>query len=186
MKVCVPRVDLPSHFTRYFFHVNYWKECRRIIRPLLSTYLNILGNILKKIINAEQAASHYLKQCWSSFYYRRVTRPRSFNSLIPGSDLKSLVFKLISKVSWAFPACDLADDYSTLIQVMACCLTAASHYLNPHWSSSRPRWVNKPLPYIFKKNTYMFHMGMLINIISESCFFSIEFLTVWWRWWLDV
>ena len=45
---------------------------------------------------------------------------------------------------------DLADDESTLVQVMAWCHQATSHYLNQCWPRSptpyeatRPQWVNK-------------------------------------------
>ena len=50
---------------------------------------------------------------------------------------------------------DLADDKSTLAQVMACCLTALSHYLSQCWHRSmspygitRPQWVNMDEFYI--------------------------------------
>ena len=45
---------------------------------------------------------------------------------------------------------DLTDDKSTLVQVMALCRQATSHYLNQCWSSSmspygvtRPQWVKR-------------------------------------------
>ena len=48
---------------------------------------------------------------------------------------------------------DLADDKSTLVQVMAWCRQATSHYLNQYWPRSptpygvtRPQWVNTWAP----------------------------------------
>ena len=48
---------------------------------------------------------------------------------------------------------DLTDDKSTLVQVMAWCRQATSHYLSQCWLSSlsphgvvRPQWVKKNLP----------------------------------------
>ena len=48
---------------------------------------------------------------------------------------------------------DLTDDKSTLVQVMAWCRQAASHYLNQCWPRSpmpygvtRPQWVNAHVP----------------------------------------
>ena len=47
---------------------------------------------------------------------------------------------------------DLTDDKSILVQVMACCLMAPSHYLNQCWPKSptpygvtRPQWVKREL-----------------------------------------
>ena len=44
---------------------------------------------------------------------------------------------------------DLTDDKSTMVQVMACCRQATSHYLSQCWPSflspygvTRPQWVN--------------------------------------------
>ena len=48
---------------------------------------------------------------------------------------------------------DFTDDKSTLVQVMAWCRQAASHYLSQCWPRSmlpngvaRPQWVNKMIP----------------------------------------
>ena len=83
-----------------------------------------------------------------------------FNSLAPGRsecDSKNVIFNLILLIGifkssngnvlrW-MPQ-DLTDDKSTLVQVMAWCHQAASHYLNQCWPKSpmsygvtRPQWV---------------------------------------------
>ena len=78
------------------------------------------------------------------------------NSLVPGrfqQNLWKIIFKLIfwliAMISQAkLPSLDLSDDKSTLVQVMAWCCQATSHYLNQCWPRSlppygitRPQWV---------------------------------------------
>ena len=63
-----------------------------------------------------QATRHYLSQCWlSSLSPYGVARPQWVNSFWPGD------------VIW------WQRTGSTLAPVMACCLTAPSHYLNHCW-----------------------------------------------------
>ena len=54
-----------------------------------------------------------------------------------------------SEIALRWTSLDLGDDESTLVQVMAWCLQATSHYLNQCWPRfllsygiSRPQWVN--------------------------------------------
>ena len=54
-----------------------------------------------------------------------------------------------SEIALRWTSLDLKDDKSTLVHVMAWCLTAPSHYLNQCWPRSlplyvvtRPQWVN--------------------------------------------
>ena len=86
----------------------------------------------------------------------------SFNSLAPGRPgchFKTAIFNLVlligiftlskdNTLRW-MPR-DLTDDKSTLVQVMAWCRQATSHYLSQCWPSSmspysvtRPQWVKK-------------------------------------------
>ena len=87
-----------------------------------------------------------------------------FNSLAPGRfewNFRYLTSQIISvidgwgiscKLALRWTSLDLTDDKSTLVQVMACCLTASSHYLSQCWPRSlspygvtRPQWViNQP------------------------------------------
>ena len=88
-------------------------------------------------------------------------RKQFFNSLAPGRPrchLKNAIFNLIlligifilskdNALRW-MPR-DLTDDKSTLVQVMAWCRQATSHYLSQWWPSSmspygvtRPQWVD--------------------------------------------
>ena len=87
-----------------------------------------------------------------------------FNSFAPGRCrhiFKIIIFKLISWTGISCTACEIAvrwipwnsiDDKSTLVQVMAWCRQATSHYLSQCWPRSmspygvtRPQWV-KGLP----------------------------------------
>ena len=83
------------------------------------------------------------------------------NSLAPGrfeENFREVIFKVISvtdgwgiscKIALRWMPLNLTDDKSTLVQVMAWCCQATSHYLNQCWSWSltpygitRLQWVN--------------------------------------------
>ena len=84
-----------------------------------------------------------------------------FNPLAPGifeCHFRYLIFQIISVIdgwviSWELAlrwmSLDLTDDKSTLVQVMAWCRQATSHYLRQWWPRSlspygvaRPQWVS--------------------------------------------
>ena len=86
---------------------------------------------------------------------------RWLNSLAPGKfewNFTYLIFQIISVIDGWGIACevalrwislDLTDDKSTLVQVMAWCRQARSHYLSQCWPRflspygvTRPQWVN--------------------------------------------
>ena len=93
------------------------------------------------------------------------------NSLAPGRsecDSKNVIFNLVLLIS-IFRSChdnalqwmpkNLTDDKSTLIQVMAWCRQATSHYLSQCWLSflspygvTRPQWINTASSYVADKN----------------------------------
>ena len=87
-----------------------------------------------------------------------------FNSLAPGRfqfNFRKVIFKLTSvnggwgisyEIALIWMPQDLTDDKSTLVQVMAWCRQATSHYLSQCWPRSlwpngvtRPQWVNLKL-----------------------------------------
>ena len=99
---------------------------------------------------------------WTAVGARRHNTQTIINSLAPGRlewNFGWLSFKLISQsdgwgisseVALRWWSVDLTDDKSTLVQVMAWCRQATSHYLNQCWPSSvtpygvtRLQWVNK-------------------------------------------
>ena len=116
----------------------------------------------KPWLDAPPATSHYLKQCRPTLLiYKWITRPWWINSLAPGKfewNFRYLIFQIISVIDGWVISCELAlrwmslnltDDKSTLVQVMAWCRQATSHYLNQCWPRSptpygitRPQWVN--------------------------------------------
>ena len=91
---------------------------------------------------------HVLGLSWYSVH--------EFNSLSPGRferNLRRVIFKLILMIGGWGIFCEIAlrwmSDKSTLVQVMAWCRQATSHYLSQRWPRSmssygvtRPQWVN--------------------------------------------
>ena len=90
------------------------------------------------------------------------TRQTTLNSLAPGRsecDSKNVIFNIVLQIGIFRPSHDnvllwmpqdLTDDKSTLVQVMAWCRQATSHYLSQCWPRSvspygitRPQWVKR-------------------------------------------
>ena len=90
-----------------------------------------------------------------------VTLPQWVNSLVPvrfQRNFRKVIFQLIlvidgwnisCKIVLKWMPMDLTDGKSTLVQVMAWCHQATSHYLSQCWPKSlspygviRPQWVN--------------------------------------------
>ena len=112
-------------------------------------------------LNAEEAKSHNLNQWWLiSQIQICFPGPRWVNSLAPGWfewNFNQAVFKLIlvtdgwgifCETTLRWMSLDLTDEKSTLVQVMAWCRQATSHYLSQYWPRSltpygvtRPQWV---------------------------------------------
>ena len=93
------------------------------------------------------------------------TWPNVINSLAPGRfqfNFRWVIFKLTlvnggwsisSEIALTWMPLDLTDDKSKLVQVMAWCRQATSHYLSQCWPRSmlpngvtRPQWVNSSPP----------------------------------------
>ena len=99
-----------------------------------------------------QTTSHYLIQCWPrSVSLYGVTRPQWVNSLV----LEKMIIcvtcglNLSCETARMWLSLNLSDDKSTLVQVMAWCHQATSHYLSHCWPRSmskygisRPQWVH--------------------------------------------
>ena len=98
------------------------------------------------------------------------------NSLSPRRferNLRKVIFKLIlmiggwgifCKIALRWMSMDLTDDKSTLVQVMAWCRQATSHYLSQCWPRSmspydvtRPQWVKSWFKYCMS-----IHRGLVI------------------------
>ena len=86
-----------------------------------------------------------------------LSYPLEINSLAPGRfqrNLRKVIFQLISVIDVWSISCkivlkwmpmDLTDGKSTLVQVMACCRQATSHYLSQCWPRSlSPYGISRP------------------------------------------
>ena len=97
----------------------------------------------------------------------------SINSMVPGKfqwNFRYVIFKWIlvidaCEIALIWMSLDLTDDQSTLVQVMAWCRQATSHYLSQCWPRSllpygvtRPKWVKRGM------NGYVFDTGAVLSI----------------------
>ena len=105
------------------------------------------------------SSSNKAPSCWQSLP-GLLTGTYSFNTLAPGKfewNFRHVIFKQIFVIDGWGISCEIAitwmsldftDDQSTLVQVMAWCRQATSHYLNQCWpwfllpyGITRPQWV---------------------------------------------
>ena len=130
------------------------------------------------------------------------------NSLAPGRfewNCGEVIFKVFLVVdSWGIDcqialrdmSLDLTDDKSTLVQIMAWCLTAPSHYLNQWWlryltpyGVTRPQWVKLdensngcPVAYFCRAQKLRRSTSSLqINIFYRKCDFIKQWLIWYYR-----
>ena len=135
----------------------YMTQCWVILHWTIRNKLQWNVNQNMSISCPENASSDMRSAKWQPFCFGFSV----FNSLAPGRseyDSKNVIFNLVlligifrsshdNALQW-MPQ-DLTDDKSTLVQVMAWCRQAASHYLSqclPRYMSPygvpRPQWVN--------------------------------------------
>ena len=142
-----------------------------------------------------------------------IVKAISINSMTPGRferNLRKVIFKLIlmiggwgifCKIALRWLSVEPTDDKSILVQVMAWCHQAASHYLSQYWPRSvspygvtRPQSVNSMTPWkwpadqndIFSNTYFVTNIKKIllektlrcvarnVLMISQHCF----------RWWL--
>ena len=124
-------------------------SCELVLRWMSLDLIDDKSTLVQVMAWCHQATSHYLNQCWPrSLLPYGFTRPQWVTSII---------FKLIIEISRrricygitlrSVPL-NLINKKSTLVQVMALCHQAPSHYLNQCWPRSpmpydvgRPQWV---------------------------------------------
>ena len=106
--------------------------------------------LVKVMAWCRQATSHYLSQCWPrSMLPNGVTRPQWVNNLRSEQNGRHLAATFSNAFSWLkiilfwlkFQWSLLLSIQSTiwlsaLVQVMAWCCQATSHYMNQYWSRS--------------------------------------------------
>ena len=114
-------------------------------------------------LGIKQVPSHHLNKGLWSLMHVCVSCPEWVNSLAPGRfkfNFRKVIVKLTlvnggwgisNEIALRWMPQDLTGDKSTLIQVMAWCRQATSHYLSQCWpwamspnGVTRPQWV-KPL-----------------------------------------
>ena len=102
----------------------------------------------------------------------------SINSLVPGKfeiHIRYVIFKRISvtdgwgisrEIALIWMSLDFTYDQSTLVQVMAWCHQATSHYLSQCWlrflspyGATRPQWILLPSVAITVQHTLQFQNG---------------------------
>ena len=120
---------------------------------------------------------------WRSLLMTHTQKKSLINSLAPGRfqfNIRYIIFKLtLGNGGWGISyeialrwmPQDLTDDKSTLVQVMAWCRQATSHYLSQCWPRSmspngvtRPQWV-KPLP---QTGIELFLIIKILNCLEET------------------
>ena len=120
------------------------------------------------------------------------------NPLAPGKfdwNFRYVIFKRISVIDGCGKSCeidlwwmplDLTDEQSTLVQVMAWCCQATSHYLSQCWPRflspydvTRPQWVNPQVKddrcsrYPLERGTYLIRgMGPHVSKVSLKYLFT--------------
>ena len=141
---------------------DYW------LLPLAAIGISVWNNVgAFHLLRASDIGLKYLEIMPYTMYVKwhiqiTATSPRGqwVNTLAPGRcgcNLKLVIFKHTSRVDILSISCEIAlrwmpqdftDDKSTLVQVMAWCRQATSHYLGQCWPPSispygvaRPQWV---------------------------------------------
>ena len=120
------------------------------------------------------------------------------NSSAPGrfeQNFRQVIFKLISvtdswgiscKIALRWMPLDLTDDKSTLVQVMAWCRQATSHYLNQCWPRfmlpygvTRPQWVkNEPITSLWPSDNIRWTSSSTLVQVMACCLLSAK-LIIW-------
>ena len=179
-----------NHTSRHFQYIQeviiIWQHrCPHHVAQMANKTCNVDHLWNKIIFNIKQSPAKsmnsFLKSMSSQYTCGNITMADELNkftllnSLAPGRfefNFRLVIFKLILvnggwgicyQIALTWMPLDLADDMSTLVQVMAWCRQATSHYLSQCWPRSmppngvtRPQWVkhNHELP-----NQYMLHIS---------------------------
>ena len=133
---------------------------------------------------------------------KRGPRRQWVNSIAPEGCKKNLqIFQTPLRIDVLGTSCEVGlrrvpqnptDDKSTLVQVMACCLMAPSHYLSQCWPIyvahclTRPQWVNQRDTIYHKIRSYIrnymyiscFCLGLFLFLFC-FCYSSVPFNFKW-------
>ena len=131
---------------------------------------------------------------WESYFLNKMgvtlESVLPLNSLAPGrfeQNFRYVIFKLISvtdgwgiscEIVFRWMPLDLTNDKSALVQVMAWCRQATSHYWSQCWprfmlpcGASRPQWVNSLALGKFNcnlKSVIRYHEHFLLNYLQKN------------------
>ena len=135
-----------------------WKQGHDTIRNMLAA--KIWLSCFKKSVDKKTRLDKEIFSHKTRLLPSRICWPLAFmefNSLAPGRfkrNLRKVIFKLIlmiggwgifCKIALKWMSMDLTDDKSTLVQVMAWCRQATSHYLSQCWPRfMSPNGVTRP------------------------------------------
>ena len=128
------------------------------------------------------------------------TSQEGINSLAPGKfelNFRYIIFKRISltdgwgiscEMALIWMSLDLTDDQSTLVQVMAWCHQATSHYLSQCWprslspyNVSRPQWVKSHGIYCLPAFKASNRLTLVLNFISKhKNIFAFSTISQYW------
>ena len=136
----------------------------RIYLLICNTWYNSTNDTLNISLKSKETGR--LGSLWSdTFWHRLGLHKTHFNSSAPGRSechSKDVIFNIVlligifrsshdNALSWMSQ--DRTDDKSILVQVMAWCHQATSHYLSQCWPRSlspyditRPQWLNSLRP----------------------------------------
>ena len=140
-------------------------------------------------------ALRWSSKCCIGFHSSKI------NSLAPGRfqfNFRLVIFKLnlvnggwgISyEIALRWMPLDLTDDKSTLVQVMAWCRQATSHYLSQGWPRSmstngvtRPQWVNVLLTVMLKKERKKKCLNISVYIVlnqyTKLCLLYVKLIII--------
>ena len=148
-----------QHFDWNLIEINSWQ-------PMSLTVSHHWHWQTQRLVTCSMPSHHLNKYMYSLNAQRHIciTQPHWVNSLAPGKfewNFRHVIFKQISVIDGWGISCeivliwmslDFTNDQSTLVQVMAWCHQATSHYLSQCWPRSlslygviRPQWVNSNL-----------------------------------------
>ena len=146
--------------------------------------------------------SVYMRQVWylhalsTTQFYRKQLFYTTFNTIPlthwPLGDfrkkIRKVIFQLILMIDGWNISCkivlkwmpvDLTDGKSTLVQVMAWCRQATSHYLGQCWPGShgviRPRWVKPMLEKARKRKTTNRYQHDIVGFQQPFSHFLVNF-----------
>ena len=158
---------MATNFLTTIWNAFYWMKMYKLwLRFHWSFFpgvqLTIFQHWFRKWLGVKEVTSHYLNQWWLVYWcldalcLNELTH-YSLGGMTANSEVQfsnpsyRIVAWTVDKIIVRWKPQNLTNGKSTLVQVMACCLTQTSHYLSQGWPRfmqtygiSMPQWV-KPI-----------------------------------------